>query len=530
MTLRYLDDDLEADYRQKLVSRARRQFRMTMLTAIPLWPIAALIGQRYVESGLWLWAASGLMCAILVTILLIERGTRTLRGVHLLGLIGNAAAGSVGVAVLWQEGVFGTVGPLAVLMITVFNFGLAGLPFVSTLVASAPYVLAGVGLMLADETMGLVSFQVWLLAIGVAAAGVGAYMREAAQRRDFYLTRTVADQERELERERKKRLGQYTLESKLGQGGMGIVYRARHALLRRSTAVKLLSTEDASEKELARFEREVQLTSELSHPNIVSIYDYGHSPTGEFYYAMEYLPGVDLQSLVDQWGRMPPSRALPILAAICDALEEAHQRGLIHRDIKPSNVLLSRIGTRADVAKVLDFGLVKNVAAPTQLTAENQIVGTPAYLSPEALTRPDEVGPAHDVYAVGAVGFFLLTGEPLFTGATVAEVCAHHIHSQPRRPSAAVEGDIPQEVDEVILRCIEKSPAERYPSAGAVRDALRAIAIEPWREVEDWWDAFDSSREKPDPATGSRKELTVDLGSREGWGQGKSSHIFPLTK
>lgn len=514
VTLRYLDGELEEDYRRKLTPRARQQLRTTMWTSIPLWPLAALIGQPFVDSGFWLWTFTALMCAILVGILVAERRTRTLSGVHLLGLVGNASAGSAAVALLWLEGAFGAVGPLAVLMITVFNFSLAGLPFVFTIAASLPYVVAGLALMFLDPEMGLVPFQALILMIGVLAAAGGAHLREAAQRRDFYLSRVIADQERELAEERRKQLGQYTLQSKLGQGGMGVVYLAKHALLRRPTAVKLLSTADASEKDLARFEREVQLTSELSHPNIVAIYDYGRSPAGEFYYAMEYLPGVDLESLVAGWGPMPPSRAVPILEAVCEALEEAHQRGLVHRDVKPGNILLSRIGTRVDVVKVLDFGLVKEVAAPSELTADDQISGTPAYLAPEALTAPEEVGAASDLYAVGAVGFFLLTGEPVFTGRTLTEVFAHHIHTAPRPPSAATDREIPKALDDVILRCLAKSPSARPPSAGAVRDALRAIGLEPWPDAADWWDAFDAARHDAAPGTEGRRELTVDLRSR----------------
>jgi len=515
ITLRYLSGELEEDYRLKLRPRARRQVRVTMATSIPLWPLAGLVGQPFVESGEYLWATVAVMCLILVGILIVERGVRTLGALHLLGLIGNLSAGVATVAVLWLEDVYAPTAALAILTITVFNFGLAGLPFVYTLLGNVPYVAAGIVLMFMTPEMELLPFQVMLLLVGTVAAAVGTRLRETAQRRDFYLSRIIADQERELEQERKKQLGQYTLESKLGQGGMGVVYRARHALLRRPTAVKLLSTGDASEKDLARFEREVQLTSELSHPNIVAIYDYGHSPAGEFYYAMEYLPGVDLESLVAERGPMPAARAVPILARVCDALQEAHHRGLIHRDIKPGNILLSRVGTRTDVVKVLDFGLVKDVAAPSELTADNQIAGTPAYLAPEALTAPDDVGPASDLYAVGAVGFYLLTGEPVFAGKTLAEICAHHIHTEPRPPSAVADHEIPKAVDDIILRCLAKSPTERHRSAAAVRDALTAIALEPWRDGEEWWDAYEASRDDTAPPVDTPKELTVDLRSRQ---------------
>ena len=317
----------------------------------------------------------------------------------------------------------------------------------------------------------------------------------------------------DLDEEKAKQLGPYTLEFKLGQGGMGIVYRARHALLRRPTAVKLLSTDDASREDLARFEREVQLTSELSHPNIVAVYDYGHSPEGEFYYAMEYLPGIDLESLVSDWGPMLPERAVPILIQICDALDEAHHRSLVHRDIKPGNIIVSRIGKRLDVVKVLDFGLVKEVDGPSDLTGENHIAGTPAYISPEALVAPDRVGAASDLYAVGAVAFFLLTGERVFDGKTVAEVCAHHIHTEPRPPSLLSEHELAPGLDSLVLRCLAKSPDDRYASAGHVRDALATIQVPSYDDGSDWWDAYESSREgepETQAALPDALALTVD--------------------
>ncbi|MCC7536241.1 MAG: serine/threonine protein kinase, partial [Deltaproteobacteria bacterium] len=310
-----------------------------------------------------------------------------------------------------------------------------------------------------------------------------------------------------------KQLGPYTLEQKLGAGGMGVVYQARHALLRRNTAIKLLPSGVADELRFKRFEREVQLTSELSHPNIVAIYDYGRSPEGEFYYAMEHLPGVDLETLVEQQGPLEAARAVPILRQVADALDAAHFRGLIHRDIKPANVILSRFGRRTDVVKVLDFGLVKEVDESSSLTMEKSICGTPAYLAPEALTAPDEVGVSTDIYALGALGFFLVTGTTVFPGRTVAEVCGHHIHTPAPAPSSATEIEVPPDLDAFVLRCLAKKPVDRFPSAAAVRDALESIASpttwDPDRARE-WWDEYEIRRSKAPPATPvSRDTMTI---------------------
>ena len=327
------------------------------------------------------------------------------------------------------------------------------------------------------------------------------------------LNEQLDEKDRELENARK--LGQYTLETRVGRGGMGVVFRARHALLRRPTAVKLLSVSGTDPHQLVRFEREVQLTSELNHPNVVAVYDYGRSPEGEFYYAMEFLPGTDLESLVAQDGPLPAARVIAILIDVCSALDEAHHRALIHRDIKPGNIILSRLGKRADVAKVVDFGLVKDVEEPTALTAENVVAGTPAYMSPEALVSPETVGPASDLYALGAVGFYLLTGHLLFTGRTVAEQCAHHIHTEPSKASTVSEVDVPRELDAVLLRCVQKAPSDRYRSAAAMRDALATISpARAWTQADAhaWWDRFEATRAAAAPqpqSSASRKLLSI---------------------
>ena len=279
----------------------------------------------------------------------------------------------------------------------------------------------------------------------------------------------VARQRRRMEKAERtiKQLGQYTLEEKIGSGGMGSVYRARHAFLRRATAVKLLNSDNVTEGGLARFEREVQLTSRLNHPNTIAVYDYGKTPEGVFYYAMEYLEGINLQELVKKCGPLPEGRVVAILKQVCGSLAEAHDIGLIHRDIKPENIVLTCRAGMPDFVKVLDFGLVKAADAEetAKLTQANVTVGTPHYLSPEAVDRPDTVTALADIYAVGAVGYFLLTGTPVFSGKTVMEICMKHVRAIPDSPSQRLGHAVSPRLEALILRCLAKDPKDRPSSA-----------------------------------------------------------------
>jgi serine/threonine-protein kinase len=308
-------------------------------------------------------------------------------------------------------------------------------------------------------------------------------------------------------------LGQYTLDRKIGEGGMGEVYRAHHALLRRPTAIKLLIPDRIGGGTVARFEREVQHMSQLTHPNTVAVFDYGRNPEGVFYYAMEYLDGIDLEHLVEQYGPQPADRVTAILIQVCGALHEAHQSGIIHRDIKPANIILCERGAQPDVAKVVDYGLVKEITANTG-ESSRLILGTPAYIAPEAVSDPDSVGPAGDLYALGAVGYFLLTGKRLFEGKTSVDVCVQHVTAIPVPPSKAASIHVPEGLERVIMSCLEKSPHAR-PTAAALAKLLRELPLQrDWTDDEalGWWSEF----RQREATAGTRSEptmtITVDLG------------------
>jgi hypothetical protein len=291
-----------------------------------------------------------------------------------------------------------------------------------------------------------------------------------------------------------RRLGQYTLEEKLGEGGMGVVYRASHAMLRRPTAIKLLHPDRAGADALARFEREVQRTAMLTHPNTVTVFDYGRTTEGVFYYAMELLEGATLQEIVEVDGPQPAERVIHLLEQAAGSLAEAHDAGLIHRDIKPGNILVVERGGIADLIKVVDFGLVKdvrNAAGEATVTSAGSITGTPLYMAPETISAPDAVGAGADIYALGAVGYWLLTGTHVFRGNTM-EVLAHHLHSVPERPSSRLNAAVDAGLEKILLACLAKRPDQRPHTAHALRDQLRSCpAAGRWTNARaaEWWQA-----------------------------------------
>ncbi|HEY2893172.1 MAG TPA: serine/threonine-protein kinase, partial [Pirellulales bacterium] len=292
-------------------------------------------------------------------------------------------------------------------------------------------------------------------------------------------------------------LGQYALEEKIGEGGMGSVYLGRHAMLRRPTAIKLLEPSKTTEISIARFEREVQHTSQLNHPNTITIYDYGRTNEGVFYYAMEYLSGLSLQSLVERFGAQPDGRVIHIMLQVCGSLIEAHSQRLIHRDIKPANIMLTARGGVRDFVKLLDFGLVKAVDAEKQrtLTAADAITGTPLYLPPESIQDTDRADERSDLYSLGGVAYFLLTGHPVFEAGGVMEIIRKQVEDLPMPPSKRLGHAICPDLEQLVLKCLAKRPQDRPQSASEVVKALRnCVPLVSWnsRDADNWWSSFDS--------------------------------------
>ncbi len=310
------------------------------------------------------------------------------------------------------------------------------------------------------------------------------------------------------------RLGQYALEQKIGEGGMGSVYRGRHAMLRRPTAIKLLEPSKTTNVSIARFEREVQLTSQLNHPNTITIYDYGRTEEGIFYYAMEYLDGLSLQSLIDDFGPQADGRVIQILLQVCGSLVEAHSQALIHRDIKPANIMLTRRGGVCDYVKLLDFGLVKatDAAKTRTLTVADSLTGTPLYMSPESIEDPDRADARSDLYSLGAVGYFLLTGRVVFDAANVLEIIRHHLDSKPVPPSERLGQPIAGDLEQLILSCLAKSPGDRPQSAAAMAKSLsHCVPLRPWSlaDAERWWAGFEPKGPLDATVVAATKEINL---------------------
>ena len=298
---------------------------------------------------------------------------------------------------------------------------------------------------------------------------------------------------------RARELGSYRLGELLGRGGMGEVYRATHRMLARPAAIKLIRPEvlaggagEESEMALKRFRREAEAAASLRSPHTVELYDFGVTEDETFYFVMELLEGLDLETLVREHGPLPASRAIHILRQLCDSLEEAHAAGLVHRDIKPANVHVGKVGLQYDFVKVLDFGLVKTITGPgmdsSMETAAGLTPGTPAYMAPE-LALGERVDARADIYAVGCVGYYLLTARPVFEAENAIQSIAKHLREQPVPPSVRAGIPLPPGLDDLILACLAKMPADRPQAAADLSSRLDAIPVEPWGrdDARRWW-------------------------------------------
>lgn len=328
-----------------------------------------------------------------------------------------------------------------------------------------------------------------ILSIGAAIAIFGSYRIHELEEEAFQA----------------RQLGQYKLLKRLGKGGMGEVFLGEHVLLRRACAIKLIRPDQAGDPvNLSRFEREVRAMATLTHWNTVEVYDYGRDADGTFYYVMEYLPGMSLQELVERHGPLPPGRAIHFLRQVCAALKEAHAIGLIHRDIKPSNVFVCERGGVHDVAKLLDFGLVvhnsplatlgKGESGADKLTIQGSILGSPPYISPEQALGKGAIDARTDIYSLGGLAYFLLTGQPPFLRETAMELLVAHVHES-ITPPRIHRPEVPHDLEAVILRCLQKNPADRFPDVHALDDALaQCQAADQWSNeaAQRWWRALDT--------------------------------------
>ncbi len=322
---------------------------------------------------------------------------------------------------------------------------------------------------------------------------------------------------------RAKKLGQYEIERRIGMGGMGEVYLARHAMLRRPTAIKLLRADSARDARARnRFQQEVQLTSQLTHPNTIEIFDYGRTPEGIFYYAMEYIDGFSLDALVSLAGPVPPPRVISTLLQACGSLQEAHERGLLHRDVKPSNIMLTRRGGLYDTVKILDFGLVRDLSTDGAALEreEDMIAGTPMYLAPESILSSRSASPQSDLYALGAVAYYLLTGTTVFPRGEIADILARQLEDEIPFPSERIGHALPEDLEYVVMGCLAKDPADRPPSAAHLASLLHACKCAAWTQEDArlWWEEYGEAARKQSPVdtavagsgVGSGLEVLVD--------------------
>lgn len=401
----------------------------------------------------------------------------------------------------------------------IHNGILANLTWVPAVVIMFPLVMPGpprrmLGAALASAAMAPLSLLLLDLSGTVPVTDGEAYVQAAfgsflAVGFAYLGARVVYGLGREVVAARE--LGSYRLEEKLGQGGMGEVWRGHHRMLARAAAIKIIRpilTRDAQpavqEEARRRFEREAQAIAQLRSPHTVDLFDFGVATDGAFYYAMELLDGFDLDTLVRRFGPVPAERAIYLLRQICHSLSEAEACGLVHRDIKPANIFICRYGEDYDFVKVLDFGLVtalkESVETSPGLTGENAIKGTPAFIAPEQALGHAALDGRVDIYATGCVAYWLLTGQLVFTAQTPMELIMHHVRMQPAAPSTRTELSIPTALDDIVLSCLAKEPAERPQSARELSRRLAEVEVaSAWTEghARDWWAHPENARSTP---------------------------------
>ena len=313
-----------------------------------------------------------------------------------------------------------------------------------------------------------------------------------------------------------REIGSYELVERIGAGGMGEVWRAQHRLLARPAAIKLIRSSMLGESQRARealvrrFEREARETAALGSTHTIDVYDFGVTEEGDFYYVMELLEGLSLERLVQEFGAVDPGRTVHLLRQVCHSLGEAHARGLVHRDVKPANIMVCRLGPDDDFVKVLDFGLVKHTAAGqtvTMLSMEGTAVGTPSYMAPEIALGHSDVDGRADIYSLGCVAYYLLTGQPVFSADTPVATAVAHVHNAPIPPGLRSEFKIPPALDALIMECLAKDPAARPASAAVVSERLAAaVPADAWTPdaARTWWEQTPAAHSVPGVGRGCR--------------------------
>jgi serine/threonine-protein kinase len=506
-------------------SRVYLQSRLTLLFRLMFWSFVALlaflevlytafdIAPKY-NSYVYLISAGGLaIMAFLWRVLLVRRKLtlEQLHGIDLFYVVGTGTVFAASAAIAFD------FKPSAYTCLTYQCFAVLTRSLIVPSTGRRTMITSALSFLPMGATAVLLSFVLPVeqdvppapFIVGFVVVGGVAVIVSAAGSQIIYGLRRQARVAQQL--------GQYTLVRKIGEGGMGAVYLAHHVMLRRPTAVKLLLPDRLGSDAIERFEREVQHMSQLSHPNTVVVFDYGRSPDGEFYYAMEYLGGgIDLERLVRLHGPQPSGRVAHILAQVCGALQEAHDRGLIHRDIKPPNIILCERGGMPDVAKVVDFGLVKELTADSGASMQ-LVMATPAYIAPEHVADPGAIGPATDIYALGAVGYFLLTGQRVFEGKTAVDVCLQHATAVPVPPSERAPVPVAPALEAIVLRCLAKRPADRFASAAELGTALRAVAPgNDWdlARARAWWRERDTASDEIATEAPPESMIMIDLNDR----------------
>jgi serine/threonine-protein kinase len=491
-----------AGFTPELLQRARDRVRIICWFVLVAIALGALIDLAYVRLvvGPWAWAPAWLVStaatlALSLGVVLAARDRRIsdLVVVKLALVFEVVLSLMLAVTLPWfiyvDSGVLPWVTWVTPIII-MFPMMVPTPPRITLTVAMAAAATRPVGLFLLSQSPDIVvtskdyilSLPSPLLAVGLA----------------YFGSRVVHEMTTDLAEARK--MGSYRLERKLGQGGMGEVWLAKHQLLARPAAVKMIRPQavaaSAAQQRLvlARFEREAQATASLRSQHTIQLYDFGIARGGSFYYVMELLDGFDAHTLVARFGPTPPSRAIHLLRQACDSLGEAHERGLVHRDMKPANVFVCRYGREVDFVKVLDFGLVKVQGElggeDGNLTVEGSVGGTPNFIAPEQVLG-DEVDGRADIYALGCVAYWMLSGEYVFQGATPLKTMMMHVEAPPTAPSSASRQPIPEDLDRLVLRCLQKDPAERPQTADDLAAQLTSIEIvQTWagRPAREWWD------------------------------------------